>query len=261
MTTNLPAQTLAPMVELRSVSKSFGATHALDDVSFALGRGEVVGLVGDNGAGKSTIVKLITGYYAPTRGQIKFDGHPVKFSSPAQARSLGIEAVFQDLALINEMSLWRNFFLGKEIHSPPRLPFGILRKKAMRRICQASLEAMGLTRVHSADGPASELSGGEKQSLAITRAVHFGARVLLLDEPTASLSVRETENVFETIRSARDQGLSILYIDHNMAHVLPVADRIVVVEHGHVTATFARGEVDATQLAEMLTRAVSLRSN
>ena len=241
-----------PILEFAGVSKSFGATQALKEVSFCIYPGQVTGLVGDNGAGKSTIVKLITGYYGPSSGEILFNGGKVAFRSPATARTLGIEAVFQDLALIDELSLWRNFFLGQEIHAPRRLAFGVLNKKRMREICQRELDTIGLTRVTSVDGPASVLSGGEKQSLAITRAVYFGARLLLLDEPTAALSVRETQHVFDTIRQAREKGLGILYIDHNMAHIEPIADRILVAEHGSIVAEYMRGEVTAAVLAEIL---------
>ncbi len=241
------------LLELRDITKNFGSTRALQGVSLAVSRGEVVALIGDNGAGKSTIVKLVTGYFSPTSGTIDFAGKAVRFSSPARAREVGIEAVYQDLALVEDLSLWRNFFLGKELrYRSSRLPLKPLAKRRMRRICLDALEDLGLTRIRSVDDPASTLSGGEKQSVAITRAIHFGARLLLLDEPTAALSVRETLNVLNTIRDAAERGLGVLYIDHNMAHVQPVADRVIVVEHGRVASEHKGSEVTVDDLTAML---------
>ncbi|HLJ60306.1 MAG TPA: ATP-binding cassette domain-containing protein [bacterium] len=225
----------------------FGSVRALADVNFALRAGEVVGLVGDNGAGKSTLLKIITGYHQPTSGSIRFEGTEVRFRSPSDARRLGIETVYQDLALIDQMSLWRNFFLGKEL-TWLRTPLPILKTGAMRRICADQLYEIGLTHIQSADQPAAVLSGGERQSLAIMRAMYFGARVLLLDEPTAALSVRETRRVFRAIEAVRERGLGIIYIDHNLAHVHPVADRITIIEHGRVAASLVKSDVTVEEL-------------
>jgi simple sugar transport system ATP-binding protein len=241
----------ADLFELRGVTMDFGSIRALDDITIQLRAGEVVGVVGDNGAGKSTLVKIITGYHRPTRGSLHFQGEKVDFASPHDARAVGIEAVYQDLALLEELSLWRNFFLGKELRRK-LASLSMLRVHEMRDICLRELKQMGLTRLRSADEPASLLSGGERQSLAITRAVHFGARVLILDEPTAALSVRETRKVFGTIDAARQRGLGVIYIDHNMAHVHPVADRIVFLEHGKIKSTFTKGEVSLDELIEMI---------
>jgi simple sugar transport system ATP-binding protein len=243
----------APIVELIGVTKYYGATRALHDVNLSVSPHEVVALVGDNGSGKSTLVKIVTGYHAPTGGRIRFLDKDVKLRSPADARALGVECVYQDLALIDELSLWRNFFLGRE------LALGIgpvrwLRRRAMRKICAEELDKLGLVHVRSTDTPAAGLSGGEKQSLAITRAIHFGVRLLLLDEPTAALSVRETRNVFGVIERARERGLGVVYIDHNIDHVVPVADRVVLIEHGEVAATFQRGERSADELRELIAR-------
>ena len=240
-----------PVVELEGIWKFYGATPAVRDVNLTVRPGEVVGLVGDNGSGKSTLVKIIMGYHRPTRGTVRLFGNEVAMHSPAQARALGIEAVYQDLALIDELSLWRNFFLGREIRSPFATGNHLDRKR-MRLICRAKLEELGLVHIRTADEPASVLSGGEKQSLAITRAVHFGARLLILDEPTAALSVRETRSVLSVISSARDRGLGVIYIDHNMEHVTPVADRIAFLEHGHIIDTFRLGETSTEQLREMI---------
>jgi simple sugar transport system ATP-binding protein len=240
-----------PIVELTGIWKYYGSTAAVRDVNLTIRPGEVVGLVGDNGSGKSTLVKIIMGYHRPTRGTVRLFGHDIAMHSPAQARALGIEAVYQDLALIDDLSLWRNFFLGREIRSP-FLAGNRLDRQLMRVICHSKLEELGLVHIRTADEPASVLSGGEKQSLAITRAVHFGARLLILDEPTAALSVRETRSVLSVIGAARDRGLGVIYIDHNMEHVTPVADRIAFLEHGHVMETFHVGETSTEELREMI---------
>ena len=247
------AVAVPPIVELDGVCKYYGATRAVDGVDLQVSAGEVVGLVGDNGSGKSTLLKIITGYHAPTRGTIRFLGNPVKLRSPAQARRLGIECVYQDLALIDELSLWRNFFLGRELSSGFG-PVRRLRRRAMKRICAEELDKLGLVHIRSTEHPAAGLSGGEKQSLAITRAIHFGVRLLLLDEPTAALSVRETRNVLSVIDQARERGLGVIYIDHNIDHVTPVADRVVLLEHGRIAQTFQRGELTSDELRDLIAR-------
>ncbi len=244
-------RTVEPVFELRGVSHSYGRNRVIFDVDLAVWPGEVVALVGDNGAGKSTLLKILAGYQQPTSGSLRFMGRDVSFGSPADARALGIEAVYQDLAIIDLLSLWRNFFLGKEIVRQVG-PVKFLRRHEMRAICQEALADLGLTRIRSTDDPAAALSGGERQSVAITRALHFGARLLLLDEPTAALSVRETRNVLASIRRARDHGLGVLYIDHNMGHVLPVADRIVLLELGRVVRVIERGQMDEDELADLV---------
>ena len=250
-----------PAIELDGIWKFYGTTPAVRDVHLTVNAGEVVGLVGDNGSGKSTLVKIMMGYHRPTRGTVRLFGQEVALRSPAQARNLGIEAVYQDLALIGELSLWRNFFLGREIREALSRA-ARLNRPLMRNICRTKLEELGLVHIRSADEAAAVLSGGEKQSLAITRAVYFGARVLILDEPTAALSVRETRNVLSVISAARERGLGVIYIDHNMEHVTPVADRIALLEHGHVIATFRRGETSTEELRELVAGATlgSLRN-
>lgn len=244
----------APLLELRNISKSYGRVVALRGVSLVVRPGEVVGLIGDNGAGKSTIVKIIMGYTKPTSGEVWFQGKQVAFDSPAQARALGIEPVYQDLALVGELSLWRNFFLGRELVQWEAGPIRLLDRTTMRSICAEALAGLGLTSVRSMDEETDRLSGGERQSLAITRAVHFGAQMLLLDEPTAALSVRETDRVLDTIQAAGSKGLGVVFIDHNMAHVEPAADRIVVIEHGRAAETFVRGQASVEELKRRLSR-------
>jgi simple sugar transport system ATP-binding protein len=246
-------RSVSPVFELDHVSHSYGRNNVIFDVNLSVWLGEVVGLVGDNGAGKSTLLKIFAGYQKPTKGQLKFTGKPVSFSSPADARALGIEAVYQDLAIVNQLNLWQNFYLGKELKKRFG-PITVMDRKEMRRATIAALTELGLTRIRSADEPVWALSGGERQSVAITRANHFGAKLLLLDEPTAALSVRETRNVLESIRHARSQGLGVMYIDHNMSHVIPVADRIVLLEHGRIVRIIDRGEVSVEELQELVAK-------
>src|SRR5262245_5171483 len=242
-----------PVFELKSISHSYGRNKVIFDVTMAVWPGEVVALVGDNGAGKSTLLKIFAGYQQPTGGTLRFMGKDVRFRTPAEARAMGIEAVYQDLAIVDQLSLWRNFFLGKEIVREVG-PLRILARRQMRTEAEKAIAELGLTRVRSAEEVVSTLSGGERQSVAITRAMHFGARLLLLDEPTAALSVRETRNVLASIGRARDHGLGVLYIDHNMSHVLPVADRIVLLELGRVVRVIDRGEVSVEELQDLIAR-------
>jgi simple sugar transport system ATP-binding protein len=257
--TAIPERTLEvdrsgePVFELRNVSHSYGRNKVIFDVNLSVWPGEVVGLVGDNGAGKSTLLKIFAGYQKPTSGTLRFMGKDVRFKTPADARAIGIEAVYQDLAMVDQLSLWRNFFLGKEIVREVG-PLRLLNRRLMREQSEAAIAELGLTRVRSSEQPVWTLSGGERQSVAITRAMHFGAKLLLLDEPTAALSVRETRNVLKSIGRARDHGLGVLYIDHNMSHVLPIADRIVLLELGRVVRVIDRGEVSVEELQELVAR-------
>ena len=240
-----------PVFELRGISHRYGTNAVIFDVDLSVWPGEVVALVGDNGAGKSTLLKIFAGYQRPSSGALRFDGEAVRFGSPADARALGIEAVYQDLAIIDQLSLWRNFFLGKELTRSVG-PLKLMERDRMRAETEEALADLGLTRIRSAEESAWALSGGERQSVAITRAMHFGAKLLLLDEPTAALSVRETRNVLDPIRKAAEHGLGVLYIDHNMSHVLPVADRIVLLELGKVVRVIDRGEVSVEELQELV---------
>ncbi len=246
-----------PVFELRSVSHSYGRNKVIFDVNLSVWPGEVVGLVGDNGAGKSTLLKIFAGYQQPTSGTLRFMGRNMRFASPADARAMGIEAVYQDLAIVDQLSLWRNFFLGKEMVRSVG-PLRVLERQRMRKEVEKAISELGLAQIRSADHPVWTLSGGERQSVAITRAMHFGAKLLLLDEPTAALSVRETRNVLESIGRARQHGMGVLYIDHNMSHVLPVADRIVLLELGRVVRVIDRGEVSIEELQELVARPAQL---
>jgi simple sugar transport system ATP-binding protein len=244
-------RTVDRIFDLRDVTMNFGNVVAIQDVMFEVASGEIVGLVGDNGAGKSTLVKIMNGFYSPSRGEMEFNGEQVRFASPREARKVGIETVYQDLALIPALSIWRNFFLGRELKIG-RWPFKFLDKKRMRRITMENLREMGLTRLRSPDEPVDILSGGERQALAIARARYFGGTLLLLDEPTSALSVKETEKVSEAVRIARDDGLGVVIIDHNIAHVHRICDRIVVMENGRVIRSVRRKEVTPEQVADLV---------
>jgi simple sugar transport system ATP-binding protein len=248
-----PLQPGTPVFELDNVYHRYGWNEVIFGVSLTVHSGEVVALVGDNGSGKSTLLKIMSGYQRPTRGRLRLLGKEVSFRSPAGARDAGIEAVYQDLAIIDDLSLWRNFFLGKERRRGIG-GLGVLDIGGMRAECEEQLRGLGLVSIRSGDQHAWVLSGGERQSVAIARAMYFGAKLLLLDEPTAALSIRETSLVLQRISDARDKGLGVLYIDHNIGHVLPVADRILLLEHGKIAKTLMRGEITEEELKEMIAK-------
>ncbi len=234
--------------------KHFGRVAALEDVDITIQRGEVTGLVGDNGAGKSTLIKILTGVYRPDGGELWFDGARVEFSSPKGARRLGIETVYQDLALVDDMSIARNFFLGAE----PQRRIGILRlldTHRMRRVTEEALRDIGIS-VRSAGDEVSVLSGGERQAIAIGRIMHFGGKLLILDEPTSALSVHETNKVLGYIDEARRRGLAVIFITHNLYHVYPVADRIVVLEHGRKVGDFRKEDTCVEDLVQIVAHGV-----
>jgi simple sugar transport system ATP-binding protein len=239
-----------PLVEMQGITKSFGHVLALDNVTFTVGPREVIGLLGDNGAGKSTLIKILTGLYPPDDGSIRFEGQPVRFQSPSDARALGIETVYQDLALVRLMSIDRNFFLGREPVRPVG-PFKFLDKARMASVCREVLEGIGIT-VRSTRDEVGTLSGGERQSISIGRAVYFGVKLLILDEPTSALSVKETEKVLGYVTEAKTRGLSVIFITHNIYHVYPVADRFSILSHGGKLGDFSKAEVTPEQISRML---------
>src|ERR1035437_1458050 len=230
------AQAQPPRLDLRGISKSFGGVHVLRDVDLRLGRAEVVGLLGDNGAGKSTLIKIITGIHQPDQGNIWCDGQRVDGLTVQKARALGVETVYQERALADQLPLWRNIFMGRAISGP----LGFLRVGAMRRKTQELMsESMGFTSaVLTPDTSVTGLSGGERQGLAIVRALHFQADIIILDEPTLGLSLKETEKLIHFVEGIRAAGKSAIFIDHNIFHVYSVADRIVVLDRGRVAGEF-----------------------
>lgn len=246
------AQAARPLLETRGITKAFGKVQALVGVDFRVGYEEVVGLVGDNGAGKSTLIKIITGVHQPDAGELSFEGRPVRIDSPKEARGLGIETVYQDLALVEQMSIARNFFLGNE---PLRSvgPLRLLDGPAMHQVTEQVLREIGITTLRSASQDVGVLSGGERQAIAIGRTMHFGAKLIILDEPTSALSIKETRKVLDYIGEAKRRGLSVIFITHNLYHVYPVSDRIVVLDRGRKIGDFPRERVTVDELVQLIT--------
>lgn len=242
---------VTPVIELRNVSKTFGEVQALREVDFHVDPVEIVGLLGDNGSGKSTLVKMMMGYHHPDPGgQVWFEGQPVKDWSVAKARSLGIETVYQERALADLQSLWRNMFMGRERVNR----FGLLDVKGMRAEVASLMKAhMGFTSaaVHP-DNVVQTMSGGEKQGVAISRALYFQARLVLLDEPTMGLSLSETAKTLDFVRSIKQAGGSAVFIDHNIFHVYPVVDRLVVLDRGRIAGEYTPAEVSLDELMHRL---------
>ena len=241
-----PAHTPHRRLELRALSKSFGGVRVLNDVDFHLDAGEVVGLLGDNGAGKSTLIKILTGVHPPDAGEMLFDGEPVHDLDVKRARALGIETVYQERALAEQLPLWRNIFMGRPISGR----FGFLKVREMREITSQLMgESMGFTSAAlTPDTSVTGLSGGERQGLAIVRALHFEADIIILDEPTMGLSLKETEKLLRFVGGIRAAGKSCIFIDHNIFHVYSVADRIVVLDRGRVAGEFPTSRYSLEEL-------------
>jgi simple sugar transport system ATP-binding protein len=238
-----------PAIEVRRVSKGFGHVDALRDVSLSGPKGAVTCLLGDNGAGKSTLIKLLSGVFRPDAGTVLVDGREVSFRSPRQALDAGVSTVFQDLATIPLMSIVRNFFLGRE---PTRnVPIRLVDWPRAEEITRQALGEMGIV-LRDGSQPVGTLSGGERQSLAIARALHFGASVLILDEPTSALGVREAANALRHVQAVRDRGLAVILITHNVAHAYAVGDRFVVLDRGTVTAELDREDATTEELQELM---------
>jgi len=240
-----------PVVYMEKIVKRFGTITALNQVDFTVNRQEIVGLLGDNGAGKSTLIKVLTGVYPPTSGKIYFEGKLVNISSPRIARALGIETCYQDLALVPHMSITRNFFLGRELTRH----MGPIHWLDLRQMDQESREALRNIGIHirSPREKVGKLSGGERQSIAIGRAQYFGAKLLILDEPTSALSVGETHKVLTYTLAAKERGLSVIFITHNVGHVYQVADRFVILRHGELVGSYEKGEVTEKDIASLIT--------
>ncbi|GAB4539362.1 MAG: ATP-binding cassette domain-containing protein [Anaerolineae bacterium] len=240
-----------PIVRMEKIVKRFGTITALNGVDFTVYKGEVVGLLGDNGAGKSTLIKCLTGVYTPTSGQIYFEGKPVQIPSPQVARALGIETCYQDLALVNQMSITRNFYLGRELVR--RIgPIPWLDVREMNRQAREALRHIGI-HIRSPNEKVGKLSGGERQSIAIGRARYFGAKLLILDEPTSALSVGETRKVLSYTQAAKERGLGVIFITHNVSHVYQAADRFTIIRHGELVGTYTKDEVTEKDIADLIT--------
>lgn len=239
-----------PAIELRNVSKHFGNVIALSDVSMDVYPGEVMCLLGDNGAGKSTLIKIISGVFPPDKGELLVNGKPVRFGSPRDALDMGIATVYQDLAMIPLMSVSRNFVLGSE----PVKGFGPFKQFDVAkadRITREELFKMGID-IRDTSQPVGTLSGGERQSVAIARAVYHGARVLILDEPTAALGVKEAGVVLRYIAQARARGIAVVFITHNVHHAYPIGDRFTLLNRGRSYGTFPKSEISREEVVEMM---------
>jgi simple sugar transport system ATP-binding protein len=239
-------------LELRNVSKSFGEVQALENINFKLGQNEIVGLLGDNGAGKSTLIKIITGYYKPTSGEIYFNGQKVDNLTVPKARELGVETVYQERALAELQTLWRNIFLGRELcNSWGFLDIQRMREETYRLMTQS----MGFTsHAVSPDSRVGKYSGGEKQGVAIVRALFFEADIIVLDEPTMGLSIKETAKLVNFVKGIKQAGKSAIFIDHNIFHVYNVADRVVVIDRGKVAGEFFTKSIGVEELMEKMVR-------
>jgi simple sugar transport system ATP-binding protein len=238
------------LLECERLSKYYGNIMALQDISAHVDAGEVTCLLGDNGAGKSSFIKILSGSHQPDGGRLLVAGEEVHFTSPRDARAKGIATVYQDLAMVPLMSIWRNFFLGAE----PRKGIGPLQwidAGTAKRIVKTELNEMGID-IRDPDQPVGTLSGGERQSVAIARAVYFGARVLILDEPTSALGVKQAGVVLKYVLQARERGVAVIFITHNPHHAYPVGDRFVILNRGQSLGTFAKGEIDQQELVRLM---------
>jgi len=235
------------VLRVEHISKKYGAVTALVDVNMHLQRGEVLGLIGDNGAGKSTLIKIICGFQPPTSGRIFLDGQEITFKSVDHARSLGIDVVYQDLALVNQLTVYENMFLNRE---PVRWP--LLRKKQMRKEAQEHLDSMGIKTLKSVDLQVASLSGGQRQSIAVARSVFSDAKILLLDEPLAAMGVKEGALILDLVRDLKKQGISIIIIAHNYGQVFPVCDRVNLLRGGKIEFDKYSRDTSVEELTEMV---------
>ncbi len=239
-----------PIIQMNNIEKHFGSVIALAGVSLDVMPGECHCLLGDNGAGKSTFIKTMSGVHQPTAGEIKFEGQPMQFNDPRDAISAGIATVHQHLAMIPLMSVSRNFFMGNE---PVKKIAGIkfMDRELADEITMAEMRKMGIN-LRGPDQAVGTLSGGERQTVAIARAVHFGAKVLILDEPTSALGVRQTSNVLATVDKVRKQGVAVVFITHNVRHAMAVGDRFTVLNRGKTLGTAVRGEITPEELQDLM---------
>jgi D-xylose transport system ATP-binding protein len=243
-----------PLLQLRSITKSFGSVQALTDVDFDVRNGEVMALVGDNGAGKSTLVKCIAGTHTPDSGQILFDGEQVHISTPKDAARLGIEVVYQDLALCDNLDVVQNMYLGRELNR-----FEILNEPAMEQNTAKTLKSLAVTTIKSIRQPVATLSGGQRQSVAVAKAVQWNSKLVVLDEPTAALGVAQTEQVLALVRRLGEQGLAVVIISHNLHDIFETADRITVLRLGRNVGVFERTKTTQQEVVEAITAGVATK--
>jgi D-xylose transport system ATP-binding protein len=239
----------APTLELRGVSKSFGSVEALREVDFEVRDGEVMALVGDNGAGKSTLIKCVAGIYSIDGGEILFEGRPVTIHGPKDAGKLGIEVVYQDLALADNLDVVQNMYLGRELHDP----LFRLREAPMEQRTAETLQSLAVTTIKSVRQPVATLSGGQRQSVAVARAVLWNNRVVFLDEPTAALGVAQTRQVLDLVRRLAEQGLAVVFVSHNLVDIFEVADRITVLRLGRDVGVYEKSATTEQEIVEAIT--------
>jgi len=245
-TTETQRKAAEPLVKLIGAGKNYGSIIALSDISLEVSGGEVMCVLGDNGAGKSTLIKIIAGLHQPSVGTYEVEGTPVHFSSPREALERGIATVYQDLAVVPLMPVWRNFFLGNEVRKGLGMDIAL-----MKKTCKQELLDMGID-LRDVDQPIGTLSGGERQCVAIARAVHFGAKVLILDEPTAALGVKQAGVVLKYIIQARERGLGVIFITHNPHHAYPVGDRFLLLNRGRSIGYYKKEQVTLEELTGLM---------
>ena len=249
-----PAPGGVPLLELRDVDKNFGAVQALSGVNLTVPAGQVTALIGDNGAGKSVLIKCISGIHSPERGQFLWEGKPVHVRTPRDAAALGIETVHQDLALCNNLDIVQNMFLGRE-----KSKLFALQEEEMEKAASSTLSSLAVTTVRSIRQPVASLSGGQRQSVAIAKAVLWNSKLVIMDEPTAALGVAQTAMVLELVRRLADRGLAVMIVSHNMNDVFQVADRIAVLRLGRMVAERPASELDHQIVVDLMTTGVSTR--
>jgi simple sugar transport system ATP-binding protein len=237
-----------PVLRAEGITKRYGAIEAVRDVSLEIGRGEIVAIVGDNGAGKTSLVKVLAGALAPDSGRILVDGQEHQFGSVLDARRVGVEMVYQDLALVGPLDVTSNFLLGREIvRSGPLGRLGFLDRRRMRAIVSDELRNLNVTIPRVSGVPVSRLSGGQRQAVAVARAIHWASKVLLLDEPTAALGVAQAQSVLDLVKRARDAGTSVVIISHILPHVIALADRVIVMRHGRKVADLPSAQIESQE--------------
>jgi simple sugar transport system ATP-binding protein len=239
-------ETAAPLVRLADAGKNYGNIVALQGVNLEVGAGEVTCVLGDNGAGKSTLIKIIAGLHQHSHGSYEVEGQQVRFNSPREALDHGIATVYQDLAVVPLMPVWRNFFLGNEVKKGPRMNIPFMRKTAKQELLDMGID------LRDVDQPIGTLSGGERQCVAISRAVYFGAKVLILDEPTAALGVKQSGVVLRYIIQARERGLGVIFITHNPHHAYPVGDRFLLLKRGQSLGYYRKTEITRDELTALM---------
>jgi simple sugar transport system ATP-binding protein len=250
--------TVEPAMELRGVSVTFGSVRALQNIDIKVYPGEVHCLLGDNGAGKSTLIKVLSGVHRPDSGQILVDGRPTVFRNPRDAQARGVATVFQDLGMISLMSITRNFFLGRE-PTKSRLPFSRIDKAEANRVARQAMADIGID-VRDPTQAVGTLSGGERQSVAIARAIHFGARVLILDEPTSALGLHQAAMVLKFIIEARLRGLAVIFISHNIHHAYPVGDTFTLLNRGRNRGTYRKSEISRDDIVSIMSGGEDLKA-